>query len=232
MLKKKSTDQAKEDPVVDNSKNPYLDARREWNERYGSYIKQAKNWRAIAFMSSFIALIAVSGVVYIGSESKLVPYVVEVDKLGQQVPVQRADRASSVSDAIIIHQLASWIESSRTVFTDADAQNKMIGITYSMLRNKSPAYNKANAYFQQNNPFARAADETVSVDIKSVLPMSKNTWRVEWVEKKHDREGMLVGSTNMQAILTVGITPPQDESAILINPMGVYIDDFSWSAKL
>ena len=29
--------------------DPYLDARREWNERYGSYISRAKNWRLMAF---------------------------------------------------------------------------------------------------------------------------------------------------------------------------------------
>lgn len=229
----KKRNSSKSSPVENSpTGNPYLDARREWNERYGSYIAQAKNWRLLAGLSSLVSIIAVSGVVYIGAQNKLVPYVVQVDKLGQAVAVQRADIAGRPDDRVVQAQLASFIESSRSVYTDAAAQNKMVKTLYSMLRNKSAAYNKMNSYFQQNNPFKRAASETVSVELKSVLPMSGNTWRVEWVETKSDREGMTTGTSNMQAILTIGINPPKDEATIMMNPMGVYVDDFSWSAKL
>ena len=34
--------------AADND-SPYLSARREWNERYGDYIAQARNWRRAAF---------------------------------------------------------------------------------------------------------------------------------------------------------------------------------------
>lgn len=164
---------------VENSPtgNPYLDARREWNERYGSYIAQAKNWRLLAVLSSLVSIIAVSGVVYIGAQSKLIPYVVQVDKLGQAVASQRADVAGKPDDRVIQAQLGSFIESSRSIYTDAAAQNKMIKTAYSMLRNKSAAYNKMNSYFQQNNPFKRAQSETVSIELQSVLPMTANTWR-------------------------------------------------------
>ena len=37
--------------------NPYLDARREWNERYGSYIAQARNWRFAAVVALLLALV-------------------------------------------------------------------------------------------------------------------------------------------------------------------------------
>ena len=55
---------------VENSpnKNPYLDARREWNERYGSYINQAKNWRLTSLISMLISLVAVFLSCLYGSE--------------------------------------------------------------------------------------------------------------------------------------------------------------------
>ena len=219
---------------VENSpnKNPYLDARREWNERYGSYINQAKNWRLTALISMLISLVAVGGVVYIGAQNKLVPYVVQVDKLGTAVATSRADVARRPDDRVIQAQLASFIEASRSIYTDAAAQNKQIKVVYSMLRPKGASYNKMNSYYQKNNPFQRAATETVSVELKSVLPMTANTWQIEWVETKTDREGMTIGTANMQAILTIGLNPPKDEATIMMNPMGVYVDDFSWSAKL
>ena len=34
------------------AENPYVAAKREWNERYGSYIHQARMWQIMAFLSS------------------------------------------------------------------------------------------------------------------------------------------------------------------------------------
>ena len=50
--------------------SPYLDARREWNERYGNYIQAAKTWRYVAFAAISIAIISVTGVVYFASQNK------------------------------------------------------------------------------------------------------------------------------------------------------------------
>jgi hypothetical protein len=36
--------------------SPYLAARREWDERYGSFITRAKNWRTAAFVNIFVPI--------------------------------------------------------------------------------------------------------------------------------------------------------------------------------
>ena len=41
--------------------NPYLAARREWDERYGDLITRAKNWRTMAALCSLVALVATVG---------------------------------------------------------------------------------------------------------------------------------------------------------------------------
>ncbi len=60
----------------------YLAARREWNERYGDYIAQANNWRLIAIAALGVAAVAVAGNVWQSSQSRVQPFIVEVDKLG------------------------------------------------------------------------------------------------------------------------------------------------------
>ena len=47
--------------VKENDKvhNPYLAARKEWDERYGDLISRARNWRAAFFVAAAIALLAV-----------------------------------------------------------------------------------------------------------------------------------------------------------------------------
>ncbi len=46
--------------------NPYLDARREWAERYGSYIAHARNWRLFSLGMLAIALVESVGLVVLG----------------------------------------------------------------------------------------------------------------------------------------------------------------------
>ena len=65
--------------------NPYLNARREWDERYGDALARAKSWRYAAIGALAVAAIAVTGVVFIGAQSKIKPYVVAIDKMGNPV---------------------------------------------------------------------------------------------------------------------------------------------------
>jgi type IV secretory pathway TrbF-like protein len=199
---------------ADTNSNPYLEARREWNERYGDYIHQAQHWRTMAIVSGLVALVAVIGIAYIGSRSKVVPYVVEVDKLGQAAAVARF-----VSD---------W----RTVTIDRPAQKGAIDRVYSMLPNGSIALSKLNEFFKAHNPFARPAGETVAVAVTNILPISDKTWQVEWQEVVRDLRGQVQGTVRMKVSILVGITPPTQENLILINPLGVYITDLNWSQQL
>jgi len=211
--------------------NPYLDARREWMERYGDYIQAAQNWRLIAFIASAIALIAVCGVVYIGAQSKIVPYVVQVDELGQSLVIGRADRASPVDPRVVRHTLANWIANVRSVYKDSAAQRAFIDDAYSVINFQGDAYNQLNRYFRSNDPFRGVTGEAVTVQIESVLPISDNTWRVEWRESvQQNGQAQLI--TSMQATITVQISPPPDEQAVLKNPLGIYINFFNWTARL
>ncbi len=87
--------------------NPYLNARREWNERYGDYIAQARNWRVAAILALGIALLSSGGLVYVAGQSQIVPYVVRVDKLGTALAVDRADEAAKPDKPLIVAQICA-----------------------------------------------------------------------------------------------------------------------------
>ena len=65
--------------------NPYLAARQEWSERYGSYVKAASAWRIVGILGLSMAVIGFGYAMYLSTQVKLVPYIVEVDKLGTAV---------------------------------------------------------------------------------------------------------------------------------------------------
>ncbi len=62
--------------------NPYLEARREWDERYADLVLGKRNWQIAAGGLLLLSLILASSIVWLGNHSRYVLYVVEVDKLG------------------------------------------------------------------------------------------------------------------------------------------------------
>ena len=92
-------------PASSQLVNPYLAGRREWNERYGDYIARARSWRAVAILALLIAVIASAGLVHVASQSRIVPYIVRVDKLGAAAAVDRADEPLKPDQPLIV---ASW----------------------------------------------------------------------------------------------------------------------------
>ena len=118
--------------VAHVDRNPYLDARREWNERYGSYIQEARRWRTVAAVAAAITLLAVGGVVWIGGQSKLVPFLVMINQKGEAL-VGRVATPGEVNDDMIRALLAGFVEDWRSVSVDGGMQKKMIDNVYAHL---------------------------------------------------------------------------------------------------
>jgi type IV secretory pathway TrbF-like protein len=214
--------------------NPYLNARREWNERYGEYIVRERAWRSVALFSLGIAAIAAGGLVWVAGQTKVVPYVVEVNKLGDAVAVRPADHAPRPDDRIIRAQLARWIEEVRSVYLDAAAEHNAIRDAYSMINQHGMAFGFLNDTMRdpENNPFERAATMSVSVDVQSVLPLSPDTWRVEWLEITRDRGGHELNHAIWAATISIVVRAPSDEKSIRANPTGIFVNSLNWSKRL
>jgi type IV secretion system protein VirB5 len=209
----------------------YLAARREWNERYGSYIAQAHAWRLTALASLGVAFVAVVGIAWIGAQSRIVPYVVQTDKLGDAIAVSRADVSAPADPRLIRAQLARWVDDVRSVYVDVAAEKHLITEAYAMVDRNTAAGPALNDWFAHNDPFKRAQDDSVGVAVESVLPLSGNTWRVEWREDRRTRQGALDSSQHWQATITISINPPTDDATILVNPTGLYVESFDWSQR-
>ncbi|MEJ2116612.1 MAG: type IV secretion system protein [Alphaproteobacteria bacterium] len=213
------------------TQNPYL-GRSGFLEAHGRHVAAASAWRWTALLALAVAGISTTGLVMLSQQSKVVPYVVKVDRLGEAVAARRADRAGQPDRAVTVAQLARWIKAVRSVWTDAGAQRVLVNEAYAMIDAGSPSYEALNDYMRGHDPFARARTETVAVDVLSVLPISAKSWRIEWRETARARDGVRRAPRDYQATVTVAFNPPQDEATIRINPMGLYIGSFDWSERL
>ena len=220
------------------NENPYLSARRTWNDHMRGVQASRTMWQMLALLCLLIALSAVGGVIAIGSQSKFIPYVVQVNQLGEAIAVARADVATAADQRVVHASVAAFINDLRMVTPDVALQRKAIFRAYAMLSNNDPATVKANQWFngsEASSPFKRAETQTVNVEIISVIPQSPETWQVDWLEKVYDRQGHLTESPfKMRALLRVYTRPTTQsitEEQIRNNPLGIYIQDFSWSKQ-
>ena len=212
--------------------SPYLAARREWNERYGDQVQAAKTWRMAAFTSLGIAFLAVGGLVAVSLQSKVVPYVVQLNGHSDVVRVERADLLQKPNANAIRAALANWIMGARTVYTDPQAMKSLIDATYAMTLPHSAAYQELATYDRSNDPYQRAATESVSVQVTLVVPVSDSSWEVDWTETTKSSAGKVISTKDWTATLTVALIPPSDAQQVMRNPLGVYVRQFAWSSRL
>lgn len=207
--------------------NPYLDGREEWLERYGSYISRAAQWRAFGFVALLALVLSVTGNVMQASQVKTVPYIVEVDQLGKTGVIARADTPSATPRRLIQAEIAACIANWRTVTADVELQQKMIDrLSFFMA---GSAKGVMREWYEANNPYEIAkSGKLVHVEIKGLpLPVSADSYRVEWVETVRSHAGVVLDSNTYEATATVQINPPTTEAVTLRNPGGVYITSLS-----
>lgn len=212
--------------------SPYLAARREWDERYGSLITRARNWRIAAVLALAVALVAACGLIALSAKAKVIPYVVAIDNLGRVLAAGPADQASRADDRLKRAALFQWVSDLRTVTTDGVAQRKAIDRVYSMIANGSPAQVEIGDFYRNDPPFDRAQKKTVEVDVKAVFPVSDRTYQVEWTEIVRGLSGQIESQDNWKGSVTIAISPPNDERLIQINPLGIYVTNVSWAKVL
>src|SRR5438045_5705114 len=93
--------------------NPYLSARRTWNDHVGRLVADRTLWQAVGLLSLLIALACAGGLIHIAGRSRFVPYVVEVDRQGNVRAVQRAEQRPAANRAVIEAQLDKFVTLSR-----------------------------------------------------------------------------------------------------------------------
>ena len=207
--------------------NPYLNGREEWLERYGSYISRAAQWRMVALFCLIITGISITGNVMQASQVKTIPYIIEVDKLGKSAVAARADRASVTPQRLIQAEIAACISNWRTVTADVELQQKMIErLSFFMA---GSAKGVLRQWYETNNPYEIAkTGKLIHVEIKGLpLPVSSDSYRVEWLETVRSHAGVTLDSNLYEATVTVQINPPATDAVLLRNPGGVYITALS-----
>jgi type IV secretion system protein VirB5 len=97
---------------------PYQRAGQVWDERIGSARVQARNWRLMAFGGLLLSTGLSAGLMWQSMQSRVLPYVVEVDRLGEARAVAPAAAEYRPTDPQIAWHLGRFVSNIRSVSLD------------------------------------------------------------------------------------------------------------------
>ena len=208
---------------------PYTRAQGAWDARMGSLVLRARNWRWLSFLLA-ISLILMLGLLYRQSGKPAVkPMIVEVEAKSGQVRqiVDVSQLPFELSESVKRHFLWRWIQNIREVSSDPVLINSRSVEAFHFMTNRGNK--KFVEFFNEHNPFTRCqAQETVALEWVSMHRMTDQTYYVQWKEKSY-RAGHQESEQLWSSTLTIQVVPPKDESVLAVNPVGLWIDDFSFS---
>jgi type IV secretion system protein TrbF len=208
---------------------PYQRAAQVWDDRLGSARTQAKNWRLMAFACLTLSVGLAAGLVKLSSESRITPYVVEIDKLGQAQAVGPAERDWTPTGAEIAWQLARFIDDVRSLPLDPIVLRHNWLEAYAFASDRAAA--TLNDYARRRDPFKAVGERTVSVQVTSVVRASPDSFQVKWTEQSF-RNGAPERTERWTGILTIAIRRPTTADVLRVNPLGLYVLALDWSREL
>jgi len=209
--------------------SPYQRASQEWDNRIGSSVAQARNWRLAAFGAIGLAALSLGGFIYQSSNTNIATFVVPIDKYGRPGRIELAGRTYNPSTAETGYFLADWVNLTRSKSIDPIVIRDNWTGAYHFVA--GPAIGQLNDYAKSHDPFANVGVQAVNVEIVSVLARSPNTYQVQWRETTFD-QGVGSATENWTGLFTAKINPPKNEAELRANPLGIFITSFQWSREL
>ena len=220
---------------IKEQENPYLSARKEYGDRYGSSVKDAVRWRQISFFLIMLCVAFGALMMWMASQNKVIPYIVQVDKQGYAVAIKSSEQGAVADTRVIVATLGGFFVNFKTVITDVSSQKRMVNDVYSYLAKGSAAESFVSHYYQEHNPFVATQDKknTVQVEIRSIVRSGSNdkSWQVLWSEEKLE-QGTVIERTDWRAIVSIAVSPVRELEEVIKNPLGIFITDINMAQDL
>ena len=170
-----------------------------------------------------------AGLAWQSLQSRVTPYVVEVDRLGEARAVQPADVTYRPTDPQVAWHLSRFITNVRSVSLDPVLMRRDWLSAYDFATKRGAQF--LGEYARSAAPFANVGERTVSVQVTSVVRASYKSFQVKWTETAFER-GSQAGVQRWTAILTTVTKPPTSADVLRKNPLGIYVDAIDWSREL
>jgi type IV secretory pathway TrbF-like protein len=208
---------------------PYQKAAQVWDERLGSARVQALNWRLAALSMIGLALVLAAILTITVARSGVVPYVVEVDRLGEVRTVDPAVEPYRPTDAQIAHFLARFIENVRSLSIDPVVVRANWLRAYDYVTDRGAQ--TLNDYAREADPFGKIGARTAAVEVTSVVRASGDSFEIRWKESTYEN-GAVTKVERFTGVVTIILKSPTTPEMLRKNPLGLFVHSLNWSRDL
>lgn len=224
-----------------------------------SQLRHNLTFFSLSLMSLAIGFVAVGGLIYQSSQSQLIPYVVTVDSHGVVLNQGTASQVNGVPKQVVTAQLCDFIRNVRMLTSDEKVQQQSILKAYAFVRPGSSVGQQLNSYYTELNPFEKAKEKEVHINIANAIETGENTFQIDWLEQltpnntfasavsgsaasssaeleaeTSKRSFSQVSNRKMRAIISYSVQPTNNTNAddLLLNPLGIFVEKFTISPIL
>jgi type IV secretion system protein VirB5 len=208
---------------------PYQKAAQVWDERLGSARIQARNWRLAALGLIGLAVLLSATLAITIARSGIVPYVVEVDRLGEVRAVGPATEPYRPSDAQIAHFLARFVENVRSLSIDPVVVRANWLRAYDFVTDRGAQ--TLNDYAREADPFGKIGARTATVEVISVVRASGDSFEIRWKESTYEN-GAVAKVERFTGVVMVILKSPTTPETLRKNPLGLFVHSLNWSRDL
>ena len=196
---------------------------------------QAANWRRAAFGLVGLQLFTCLGILYLAAQPKLVPHIIEVDKLGEPKylgPLERrAVHDFKPSTPAIQYHLRRFVTDTREISSDPGLLKRNWIDAYRLVTTRGA--NQLNAYVRDRNPFAQLqAQIRITLQVNVIVAISADTWQADWTETTWDDQGNQTDTRSFRGTFHLLVRVPESSDELAANPLSLYIDELHWAELL
>lgn len=211
--------------------------RSEFHLMFSDLAKAKRNWQLASFGLLGLTIVLAVGLVTLATQSRITPYVVQVDRFGRAQALAPAERIEPADQRVVVAQLASFIRDIRTVLAEPAAQADLVRRAYAFVDQGAALFLSQYYASPDNDPRLLGKELTRLVEVTSVLSVptasraeKSSTWKVSWTETSFPKAtaGMPV-ETAWEGYLTTRTAPPATAERVTMNPLGIYVTSINWT---
>ncbi len=212
------------------SGHPYLQGRREFERFFGDLAERRRTWQTVAIAALALNAVLTAGYVRLSLTHRVVPYVVELDALGETRLAAKL-AAMPPPERAVVAALRRFVHNLRTVPSDARLLNVRLRTAQAFAAGQALESMVRGIRLEEESihRMLQRADTRYVTEISGVLrvPGGARIYRVTWREKTtSDTEE---ADQALEGYFELHVQAPEDEAAILENPLGIFVTDYTLS---
>ena len=212
-------------------KSLWIEGKKTWNDLYGGALAMATFWKNLSFILAIVCVILAGGVIWSTRQTHVIPYVVFANDQGKTLLVHKAIQISAIPKKILTHTIGRFVQHTREVIDDPLAEKNVIRQIYGHLDSSDPAYTAVTNFLRLRTQETVKKHISVTVKITTILWQSQSTALVQWNETAWLPSGESISNGSYEGYVSVKILPPMEttDPTFQTNPLGIYVNKFSWA---